>query len=188
MKREMRRLNKKAAMELSISTIVIVVLAMSMLILGLVLIKNIFIGVNENVLSVNDKVKGEINKLFTDENRVVVSTNNGIVNVKVGQAWGIPFGIKNDLSEQAFKWEVKLDQPDAKTRCKTTSNPQSWVSTGGTGSRVISSNGNEVDIIIFKIPSGEVMDVPNCLVRYVLEVKKADGGAYQTIAFNVQAT
>ena len=52
-------LNKKAAMELSIGTIVIIVLAMSMLILGLVLIKTIFSGAKYNIDTMNDKVRND---------------------------------------------------------------------------------------------------------------------------------
>ena len=55
---------KKGAIELSIGTIVIVVLAMSMLILGLVLVRTIFAGATYNVQQMNDKVKDQINQLF----------------------------------------------------------------------------------------------------------------------------
>ncbi|MEK6953289.1 MAG: hypothetical protein AABX29_09845, partial [Nanoarchaeota archaeon] len=47
--------NKKAALELSIGTIVILVLAMSMLILGLILIRTIFTGAKYNVETMNKK-------------------------------------------------------------------------------------------------------------------------------------
>ena len=58
--------NKKAAIELSIGTVVIIVLAMSMLILGLVLIRNIFTGATESVDQINDNVRSEIIKLFQE--------------------------------------------------------------------------------------------------------------------------
>lgn len=64
--------NKKAAIELSIGTIVIIVLAMTMLILGFVLIKNIFTGATESVDDLNDKIKDEITTLFTTENKDIV--------------------------------------------------------------------------------------------------------------------
>jgi len=65
-------MHKKGAIELSIGTIVIIVLAMSMLILGLVLIKGIFTGATESVDILNDKVKGEITALFADEEADVI--------------------------------------------------------------------------------------------------------------------
>lgn len=65
-------LNKRAALELSIGTIVIVVLAMTMLILGLVLVRNIFSGATASVDSLNDKVVSEINNLFAEEGSNIV--------------------------------------------------------------------------------------------------------------------
>ena len=64
--------SKKAAIELSIGTIVVIVIAMTMLVLGLILVKNIFSGATESVDSLNEKVMGEISKLFTDESANVV--------------------------------------------------------------------------------------------------------------------
>ena len=61
--------NKKAAIELSIGTVVIIVLAMTMLIMGVVLVRNIFSGATSSVDTLNDKVKGEITSLFSEETR-----------------------------------------------------------------------------------------------------------------------
>lgn len=67
------KINKKGAIELSIGTVVIIVLAMTMLILGLVLVRNIFTGATENVDTLNEKVKNEIVNLFaTGDSNVVV--------------------------------------------------------------------------------------------------------------------
>ena len=52
--------NKKAAMEMSVGTIVTIVLLMSVLVLGLVLITNIFSGATSSVKTIDDKVKSEI--------------------------------------------------------------------------------------------------------------------------------
>ena len=61
--------NKKGAIELSIGTIVIIVLAMSMLILGLVLIRNIFSGSNDAVGQINTGVISEIQKVFANADK-----------------------------------------------------------------------------------------------------------------------
>jgi len=55
---------KKGAIELSIGTIVIIVLAMTMLILGMVLVRSIMCGAIGLTGDINSKVSGEINKLF----------------------------------------------------------------------------------------------------------------------------
>lgn len=64
--------NKKAAIELSIGTIVIIVIAMTMLIMGIVLVRNIFGGATTSVDSLNDKVRSEIASLFTEEGEKIV--------------------------------------------------------------------------------------------------------------------
>ena len=64
--------SKKAAIELSIGTIVVIVIAMTMLILGLVLVRNIFANATESVGELDDKVREEITKLFTDESTYVI--------------------------------------------------------------------------------------------------------------------
>ena len=56
--------DKKAALELSIGTIVVIVLSVSMLILGIVLIRQIMCGALGLTSELNSKVKGEINQLF----------------------------------------------------------------------------------------------------------------------------
>lgn len=55
---------KKSAMELSIGTIVVVVIAVTMLILGLVLVRTIMCSAIGLTGEINDKMKGEMNRLF----------------------------------------------------------------------------------------------------------------------------
>jgi hypothetical protein len=191
MQKEMRKINKKAAVELSISTIVIVVLAMAMLILGLVLVKNIFSGVNYNVDQVNEKVKDEIGKLFTEDKRVVVyAPSNDKVTIKQGEDFGLAFCIKNQLAEQNFKWKVSLDDARVGQKCGgvTQAQASNWIITGDSGSKVISSGKVECDTVRFKIPDNQVKDIANCIVRFKIEVTKADNSAYQTSSFDVQAS
>lgn len=85
-------------MELSVSTIVIIVLAMSMLILGLMLIRNIFKGGTGAIESINSQVAGEINKMFGEDKRVVLYPSSGVIEVKQGKTGGFAIGIKNKLS------------------------------------------------------------------------------------------
>jgi hypothetical protein len=128
-------LDKRGAMELSIGTIVIVVLSMSMLILGMVLIQSIFSGANENVLSMNEGVKDEINKLFTEDARTVVYLSNNKADVEQNEDSGIAFGIANlqkgtsDVS--SFGYNVVVSDPDVTRKCGLGSNDiESWIITG----------------------------------------------------------
>mgnify|MGYP001581238627 FL=1 len=61
-----RENNRQGALELSIGTIVVIVIGMSMLVLGLVLVKTIFSGSIGSVDKLNDGVLQEITKLFDD--------------------------------------------------------------------------------------------------------------------------
>jgi hypothetical protein len=65
-------IKKKGAIELSIGTLVIIVIAMAVLIAGLVLVRNIFTGATSTVDELNNKVRGEIVALFSDNERDVV--------------------------------------------------------------------------------------------------------------------
>jgi len=68
----MKRRGKKAALELSIGTMVIIVLAVTMLILGLVLVRNIFGIATDSITDLGDKTKDAIAALFTDESTDVM--------------------------------------------------------------------------------------------------------------------
>ncbi len=64
--------DNRGALELSIGTIVVIVIAMTMLILGLVLVRTIFSGSTESIKTLNEKVQDEIAGLFADEGADVV--------------------------------------------------------------------------------------------------------------------
>ncbi|MBU0760898.1 MAG: hypothetical protein KJ858_04355, partial [Nanoarchaeota archaeon] len=86
--------NKKAAIELSIGTIVIIVIAMTMLIMGIVLVRNIFAGATDSVDTLNQKVKGEITSLFAEEDTKVAIRLGAdkTAKIKQGERTGIAIG------------------------------------------------------------------------------------------------
>ena len=57
-------LRKQAAMEMSVGTIVTIVLLMTVLVLGLVLVRTIFTGAIKNIDNVDKAVENQISKLF----------------------------------------------------------------------------------------------------------------------------
>ena len=114
----MRKLviNKKAAMELSMNTVVILVLAMTMLILGLVLVRSIFKGATSSVNDINDKVKGEIGVLFVDENDQIVINLGSDRKAKIPADtanFGVSFGAKtldgSAVVPKRMKYKLRLD-------------------------------------------------------------------------------
>lgn len=179
-------MEKRGAIELSIGTIVIIVLAMSMLILGLVLVKNIFSGSSENILQMNDKVKDQINKLFVEDKKVIVSLTNQKAVIKQNEDWGIPFAIrnikKNTAEASKFSYEVKVSDPDVRQKCGISEKEvESWIQTGRSDTVALAPGETYYGIVRFFIPEG----APLCIVRFHLEVK-ADGQTYQTESFDVQ--
>jgi len=115
--------NKKAAMELSMSTIVILVLAMSMLILGLVLVRGIFRSATTTVDELDDKVKAEITNLFVDEGKKIVVKLGADRTAKIkadGETVNIAFGAKtidgSGVDIKSLKYKLSLDD-SARENC-----------------------------------------------------------------------
>ena len=112
-------INKRGALELSIGTIVIIVIGMSMLILGLVLVRTIFTGSTESINILNEKVQNEISSLFADEGADIVvklgegqtakiKPGGGIFSVAIGAR--TPDG-SNVGSRNRLQYKLTLDQP-----------------------------------------------------------------------------
>ena len=166
--------NKKGAMELSIGTIVVLVLAMSMLILGLVLVRSIFTGAKYNVDTINDKVQGEIEKLFVEDKRLVVYLANQEFDAKQGGSYGVAFGVRNLITgvpgTSKFNYEVSINNPDeVKANCGLSNGnePLNWIKAGKSGSLDTLPNQVKAEIIKFQVPDG----APSCIIRYTISVK-----------------
>jgi hypothetical protein len=183
----MQKRNKKAAIELSINTIVIIVLAMSMLILGLVLIKNLFQGSTENVTQITDKVRDQINQLFVEDVKTVVYLPNQKAVIKQNQDWGVAFAIKNLIQGKAedssFSYEVVVSDPNVQKNCGISEREvESWIVTGQSDTGISIAPGDTfVSTVRFFIPTGS----PLCTVRFHLNVKES-GKVYDTKSFDVQ--
>ncbi len=167
---------KRAAMEMSVGTIVTIVLLMSALVLGLVLTRNIFKSTTDNVDSIDDQVKGEIQNLFGSEgDKLVVSLGGkNTATVKQGtENFGIPFGFAPD-NPQAWgsaktncKYAIKANPGAGYCISKGWTNPTSSIVTGTTAvtfDQVDQNNG----YALMKINIPEY--VPPCLQRFSITV------------------
>lgn len=65
-------MQRRGAIEMSITTVVVLVLGMTMLILGLGLVRGIFGTATDSVDQIDQKVKSEIAQLFSDDQQDVV--------------------------------------------------------------------------------------------------------------------
>ncbi len=176
-----KNLNKKAAVELSIGTIVIIVLAMSMLILGLVLVRSIFTGATDNVDEINEKVKEEIKNLFvSDDERAVLKLTESTAKVKQGAEFGVAFGIRNTESgvvgSQLFRYDTILDDPNINKNCGVSKEvAEQWIKFG---SGSLSVRPGDVDAERIKIVLPE--DTPLCETKYRIIIYRPDKGESQS--------
>lgn len=180
--------DKKGAIELSIGTIVIIVLAMSMLIFGLILVRNIFTGSIDNVNVINDKVKDEINKLFVEDKRTVIYLPNQKAEIRQGEEWGVAFAIRNLVTgtpeASDFGYQVVVSDPNVRQKCGVgDADINSWMTTGQADTIPIAPGDTYYGIVRFSLP--EV--APLCVVRFHLQVER-DGQTYATDFFDVESS
>ncbi len=168
--------SKKGAIELSISTIVIIVLAMSMLILGVILLRSIFTGATDSVDELSAGVKGEIRSLFQKEDqRAIIRLTQSTAKMKQGEEFGVAFGIKNintgTTDATTFNYRVELDDPDITRKCGVTEQQAlDWVRLGS-GALTVPPGQVESDIIFFNVPQ----DAPLCTTKYKIKIWEQGG-------------
>jgi len=114
--------NKRAAFEMSMSTIIIIVLSISFLILGLVLLKSIYGTASGSIDVLDDKLGSELQKIFTDENRnlVIYLGEDKKASVRAGTTdFGIAVAsqsINNVRIEDKSKIQYKLSLDESSPR------------------------------------------------------------------------
>ncbi len=163
---------KKGAMELSVGTIVIIVLAMSMLILGIILIRGIFTGSTNAIDEVNKNVINEINDAFGDpDKKIVVYPTARTVTIGQGDTGkGFAFSVKNkDIQQHDFTWKVAVDEEyKIEEKCKITSGEANFWIVQDTGSFTL-GNSARLDLpILIKFNIPEL--APNCQIPYKLDI------------------
>lgn len=109
--------NKKAALELSIGTVVIIVLAMSMLILGIVLINKIFGTATGAINGIDAGVKDQINRLFSEnsEKTLILYPDSGNIEIERGSRdSGFAIALRNldEDAQQPFTYTVTVANYD----------------------------------------------------------------------------
>ena len=128
--------NKRGAIELSMTTVVIIVLSMTMLILGLTLIRSIFSGATQSVDTINDKVKAQINNLFADEqssNVIVLLGSDKTAKVKADTAsFGVAIAAKTPdgtaSTRERLQYRLTLDQSSSCLQKNPKAIIESWFS------------------------------------------------------------
>jgi len=174
---------KKGAIELSMTTVVIVVLSMTMLILGLVLIKTILEGAKGSVTIIDQKVKAEINKLFVDEQQAIaVNLPELQASMTKKRVFGVAVAIRTSgLGGTGYTYNVKVEKPDSRCGVITETLANSFIVSGKTGTFNLDTNTPFYALIRFQptlaTPTG-------CILRYDIDVPKLQASAF----FDVEVT
>lgn len=122
----MRRIHKRGALELSINAIVIVILAMTLLGLGLGFVRNMFQDIGKTTTSVQDQVREQIlEDLRTGDKKLSFPSSR--LDVEKGQQEILAIGVKNvnpsDLNFQIKLVEISKDVNDVTQEVTINSDP-----------------------------------------------------------------
>jgi hypothetical protein len=169
-------MKKKAAMEMSVGTIVTIVLLMAILVLGLVLIRTIFKGSVENIDGIDTAIKSEIDKLFAEnaDKKIVIFPPTREVVIKKGEdTRGFGISIRNIDEEAKFSYDITAQEASCDLRL---SEAEDFISLNQKRNNIQIGGGTIMDdpiFVKFKIPES----APPCQVTYTL-VMERDGQLY----------
>jgi hypothetical protein len=180
--------SKKAQMEMSVGTIVTIVLLMTVLILGLVLVRTIFKGATSAVDLTDQQLTNQINQFFAeDDNRkIVVYPQTGEISIKKGDEGGFGFSIRNlNREDGSFSYEIK----SVEASCSITlAEADNLIVLGKTRQGINIPSGSAMDsAILIKFLISE--NIPLCNIRYGIDVKEGNlqYGNTVTVDVNVRA-
>ena len=173
--------NKKAAMEMSVGTIVTIVLLMSVLVLGIFLVQKIFTTSTNAIDQVDTKIQTEIDNLFSTDTNSKFSTvpKEREVSIKKGDSGGFAFSIYNrDPLTPSGEFSYKTSVFEIASNCQITEpQAESFIILGKENKNPVSLlSGDKLDDLVFvkfQIPE----TVPLCEITYEVEVTK-DGAPY----------
>jgi hypothetical protein len=177
--------NKKGAIELSISTVVIIVLGMTLLIGGIVLVQRIISSSISSIDKIDAGVESQVTKLFSDDSqKTVVRLTNNQIDIKQGQSFGFAVGMKNteEGSSSASTFTYTVTASDIEKGCSglTLAQVNGYVILGDTGSVSLLPGKVGTKLITIKPASTAAL----CAVMYDLNVLKA-GQPYDSTQFRV---
>lgn len=164
--------NKKAAMEMSVGTIVTIVLLMSVLVLGLILISNIFASSTDSVGEIDEKVKSQINEVFAKQGlKLAFSPSDRKITLKKETMnRGFAFSVNNKANEdKTFTYEILIDAKyDIEKNCMIGLNEaEDWLlEPQGTLDIPKASSMELPQLVLFNIPAV----APKCTIPYTVKV------------------
>jgi len=174
--------SKTGAMEMSVGTMVTIVLLMVVLVLGIFFIQKIFKSGTNAIDSIDSQVQSEIEKLFAKENTKVgfYPTSREVSLKKGDDPAGFAFSIKNnDIEEREFSFTTTA--VDA-SKCGAGFDEEDATDMllGGSGTFGIGpGDKSESRLVKFVVPES----TPPCTIEYELEILRDDETTYVNINF-----
>jgi hypothetical protein len=163
--------NKTGAMEMSVGTIVTIVLLMSVLVLGLILVQRIFGSASNAIDTVDNQIQNEITKVFQDVGGTLAiypSSRDITLKKKDDTPKGFAFAVRNDgQTTKTFSYKV-YSEDVSKCSGFTKANADSLL-LGASGSFQLRSGEDTVssrDIVKFILNE----DVPLCTMVYRIKI------------------
>ena len=163
---------KRAAMEMSVGTMVTIVLLMIVLVLGIFFIQKIFRSGTNAIDTIDSQVQSEIQKLFAQEGRslAVYPTSREVVLTKGDDPKGFAFSVKNNDEEASYTFTVSATDVSNCGTSLSAATANSYL-IGGTGSFNLGA-GKALDLpklVKFDIPDS----APICTIVYTIDIKRA---------------
>ena len=163
--------NHKAQMEMSVGTIVTIVLLMSVLVLGIFLVQKIFKTGTSAIDQIDTKIQSEIDMLFSQEDKsVVVYPKERAISIKKGDVGGFGFSIMNK-EQIAGSFSYLISAGEIGSGCQLTKEQaDKLIVLGKSGDEISLPSGSKLDnaiLVKFNIPE----TAPLCQIRYQIDVK-----------------
>ena len=163
--------NRRSAMEMSVGTMVTIVLLMIVLVLGIFFIQKIFATGTNAIDTIDNQVQNEIQKLFAQEGKTIAvyPTSRDVILKKGDDPRGFAFSIKNEGDAAGFEFTVEATDVSNCRGSLTEEEANSYL-IGGQGSFNIATDSSlELPKLVrFDIPSA----APACTIVYNINVDR----------------
>jgi len=177
--------SRKAALEMSVGTIVTIVLLMSVLILGIFLVQRIFSSSTNAIDQVDSQIQSEITKLFSNsEKDLIIYPTSTTIDIKRGDdPAGFAFSVKNNdgANAQDYIYTVSSNGlPSGLCGSLTNEQANSYI-IGATGPFTL-GGGNSLEnprLVRFSVPD----TAPSCSFFYDLNIEGSLGQLEGTQVF-----
>jgi len=179
--------SKHAAMEMSVGTMVTIVLLMIVLVLGIFFIQKIFGAGTTAIDEIDQSIKNEISKMFSqDESRqIVIYPSAREIRMKKGDSGGFGFSLRNtEYDDGVFSYTVSV--LEIGSNCQMTeAQADNLIILGKSGSNIQIPSGSKLEnpiLVKFSIPESASL----CNIRYGIDVKKNEGIYLPTVSVDLE--